>query len=507
MASIFGFTIGKKKKDDEIVKSVVSPTGQDGSLVLNTNVAGGVSGESYLLAFDPDGQIKNEMDLIKRYRDLSKTPYVAEAIEDIVNEAIVMDGDDSPVSLDLDELKVSEGLKKKINDSFNEILNLLNFNVDGYDVFKNWYIDGKILYQIILDEKNVKDGIKELRYIDPRKIKKIKNIVKEAAPGGFEVVKSIEEYYIYNDRGIVDGRSTGIKLSKDSVIHCHSGLIDQSNGLVLSHLHKAIKPANQLKMLEESVVIYRYTRAPERRVFYIDVGNLPKGKAEQYVQTMMNKFKNKISYDAVTGDVVDSKRHLSMMEDFWMPRRDGGKGTEIITLPGGAGLGQLDDLDYFLNLLQRALNVPISRTKPDTGFSIGKSDTVSRDEIKFNKFIGKLRSRFNSLFLDALRVHLIAKGIISDDDWSETKEKIRIKYSHDNYFSELKENEILNTRVRTALDMDPLVGKYFSKEWVQKKVLRMSEEDITEINKAMAADVPPIEQTDTTQNDTEDNQQ
>lgn len=491
MASIFGFTIGGKKKPDDLPKSVISPSVDDGSIVINSNV-GGVTGESYVLAFDPDGQIKNELDLIKRYRTLSGMPYVAEAIEDVVNEAIVMDGITPPVKLVLDELKVSEGLKKKINDSFNEILNKLDFNNSGYDVFKNWYIDGKILYQIILDETKIKDGIKELRPIDPRKIKKIKNIKKEMTTGGVEIIKTIEEYYLYNDKGIVDGRTTGIKLSKDSVIYCHSGIVDSNNGLLLSHLHKAIKPANQLKMLEESVVIYRYTRAPERRVFYIDVGNLPKGKAEQYVKTMMDKFKNKLSYDAVTGDIVDSKRHLSMLEDFWLPRRDGGKGTEITTLPGGAGLGQLDDLDYFQNLLQRALNVPISRTKPDTGFSIGKSDTVSRDEIKFNKFINKLRSKFNTLFLDALRVHLVAKGIISADDWDEIKEKIRVDYAHDNYFSELKENEILNSRIRTALDMDPLVGKYYSKTYVQKKVLRLTDEEITEIEKDMPTDVPPI---------------
>lgn len=494
--SIFGFTIGKKKeKEEDSTKSVVSPSTDDGSIVVASNV-GGVSGESYILAVDPDGLIKNEIDLIRRYRELSRFPEVAEAIEDIVNEAIVMDGDESPVTLNLDELKVSEGLKKKINDAFNEVLNKYDFNTVGYEIFKNWYIDGKIFYQIILDESKIKDGIQELRYIDPRKIKKIKNIKKEMAPGGVEVIKSVDEYYLYNDKGIVDGRTSGVKLGKDSIVYCHSGIVDSANGMILGHLHKAIKPANQLKMLEESVVIYRYTRAPERRVFYIDVGNLPKGKAEQYVSTMMNKFKNKLSYDAITGDVVDSKRHLSMMEDFWMPRRDGGKGTEITTLPGGQGLGQLDDLDYFLNKLYHSLNVPISRTKPDTGFSIGKSDTVSRDEIKFNKFIGKIRSRFNGTLLDPLRVQLVAKGIISDEDWESIKEKIRIIYSHDNYFAELKENEILNTRIQTALQADPLVGKYYSKEWIQKNVLRLKDEEIEEIAAQQKAEVMPLADTD-----------
>lgn len=489
MASIFGFTIGRKKSDEQTL-SVVSPATDDGSIVVASNV-GGVSGESYILAVDPDGLIKNETDLIRRYRELARFPEVSEAIEDIVNEAIVMDGETPAIELNLDELKASEGLKKKINEAFNEVLNKLDFNNNGYEIFRNWYIDGKVLFQIILDEQKVKEGIKELRYIDPRKIKKIKNIKKEMAPGGAEIVKEIEEYFLYNDKGIVDGRTNGVKLGVDSIVYCHSGEIDHTNGMVLSHLHKAIKPANQLKMLEESVVIYRYTRAPERRVFYIDVGNLPKGKAEQYVSTMMNKFKNKLSYDAVTGDVVDSKRHLSMMEDFWMPRRDGGKGTEITTLPGGQGLGQLDDLDYFLNKLYHALNVPISRMKPDTGFSIGKSDTVSRDEIKFNKFIGRLRTKFNTTFLAPLRVQLISTGIISSEDWDDIKNKITVVYSRDNYFSELKNNEILNTRIQTALQVDPMVGKYYSKEWVQKKILQLSDEDIQEIDQQIAKEIPP----------------
>lgn len=479
--SFFGFTIGGKKKPDEQPKSVVSPTNDDGAVIINSNV-GGVSGEAYILAFDPDGAIKNEIELIRRYRELSRVPEVSEAIEDIVNEAIVIGDDEAPIKLNLDDLKISDSIKKKIEDSYTEILEKLDFNNTGYDVFKNWYVDGKLVYQIILDESNIKAGISELRFIDPRKIKKIKNVQKERLQNGLEVIKAIEEYYIYNDKGIADTTASGVKLSKDSVIFCHSGIVDPTNGLIQSHLHKAIKPANQLKMLEEAVVIYRYTRAPERRVFYIDVGNLPKGKAEQYVSEMMNKFKNKLSYDAVTGDLVDSKRHLSMMEDFWLPRRDGGKGTEITTLPGGQGMGQLDDLEYFLNKLYHSLNVPISRSKPDTGFSIGRSDTVSRDEIKFMKFITKLRSRFNSLFLDALRVHLIAKGVIESADWDTIKPKIRFSYSHDNYFSEMKENEIQNSRLQSAAQADALVGKYTSVEWVQKKLLRLSDEEVKEVN-------------------------
>lgn len=331
--NFFGFQIKKNEAEQQLPRSVVAPDTADGQIVINNNTGSGVLGDTYQLAFDPDGQIRNEIDLVRRYRELSKYPEVAEAIEDIVNEAIVIDGDDKPVDLNLDDLKVSDSLKKKITEEFTKILTLLKFNSEGYEIFEQWYVDGKIYFHIILDEKH-ENGIKELRVIDPRKIKKIKNIIKEKLPTGIEIVKEVQEYYIYNEKGITDSTTSGVRLSVDSVVYCHSGLIDSQTGLIQSYLHKAIKPANQLKMLEEAVIIYRYTRAPERRVFYIDVGNLPKGKAEQYVTDMMNKFKNKLSYDAVTGELADSKRHLSMMEDFWMPRR-GDRSTEITTLPGG----------------------------------------------------------------------------------------------------------------------------------------------------------------------------
>lgn len=922
--NLFGFTIKRKEEDKQLPRSVVAPITNDGSIVVNTN-GQGIVGDTYTLAFDPDGTIKNELDLIRRYRDLAVYPEIAEAIEDIVNEAIVIDGgaDGKPVELNLEELKVSDSLKKKIAEEFNSILSKLNFNDVGYELFERWYIDGKIYFHIILDETHA-NGIKELRIIDPRKIKKIKNVIKEKLSNGLEIVKAIEEYYIYNDKGISDGTQNGVKLSLDSVVYCHSGLLDAQTGLIRSYLHKAIRPANQLKMLEEAVIIYRYTRAPERRVFYIDVGNLPKGKAEQYVSDMMNKFKNKLSYDAVTGELVDSKRHLcldmntrvplldgrtltlteiseemiisdkplwayscdpitgkfvpgkitwagvsrpnaqvmritldngetitctpdhkfpvwnkgfvkaedlyvgesmiphytrqksitkgntknyeqifenetgewqythrvvsnwkdavgldnefvfneeyathglytvhhqninrfdnspenlvrmnskdhiawhrssgsnsgkiggrnsylmgvgahnkshpdytewhrkagkaaglvnsasgvssinrakgreilselmsndnwkewfvdqlaegwtedkrtqageraktsnlsargnaakslrykdpnsvtskehtkkysteypedifeiikdlvksgksrqevvdylnneegiretfiqlnsmkvmgkqkdyskfnisdigriiaangyngfkhlreslqfrnhkitkiewlderidtgcltidgneefhnfhtfalsagiytqnQMMEDFWMPRR-GDKSTEITTLPGGQGLGQLDDLEYFKDKLYHALNVPKSRFVADTGFSIGRSDTISRDEIKFFKFITKLRSRFSQMFMDILRVQLIAKGIFSSKDWEQFKEKIKLEYAQDNYFSELKENEILNARLQTAAQLDIFVGKYVSKAYMQKKVLRLTDDEIKEVN-------------------------
>lgn len=427
------------------------------------------------------------MDLVRRYRELSRYPEVAEAIEDIVNEAIVIDGDDKPIELNLDDLKVSESLKKKIVEEFTKILTLLNFNDIGYEIFERWYVDGKVYFHIILDEKH-ENGIKELRIIDPRKIKKIKNVIKEKQPSGIEIVKEIQEYYIYNDKGINDSTSSGVKLSLDSVVYCHSGLIDSQTGLIQSYLHKAIKPANQLKMLEEAVIIYRYTRAPERRVFYIDVGNLPKGKAEQYVTDMMNKFKNKLSYDAVTGELADSKRHLSMMEDFWMPRR-GDRSTEITTLPGGQGLGQLDDLDYFKDKLYHALNVPKSRFTPDTGFSIGRSDTISRDEIKFFKFVTKLRNKFSQMFMDILRVQLISRGVFSSKDWEQLKEKIKLEYAKDNFFSELKENEVLNARLQTVAQLDPFVGKYVSKGYIQRNVLRLTDEEIKEMDTEMSTEM------------------
>ena len=482
LLNFFGFKI-KTEEGAEVPASVVAPTSTDGSIVVNQNMGLGVLGDSYNLAFDPDGQIKDETDLIKRYRELSRYPEVSEALENIINEAIVIDSDEDTVTVNLDDVKISPAIKKKIIEEFRVILNKMNFNEDGYELFEKWYVDGKIYINIILDAKH-ENGIKELRFIDPRKIKKIKNVKRERLSSGVEIIKEIEEYYIYNDAGVQNSTTVGVRLSKDSIVYCHSGLVDASNGLIQSHLHKAIKPANQLKMLEEAVIIYRYTRAPERRVFYIDVGNLPKGKAEQYVNDMMNKFKNKLSYDAVTGDLVDSKRHLSMMEDFWMPRR-GDKSTEITTLPGGQGLGNLDDLDYFKDKLYRSLNVPKSRFNPDTGFSIGKSDSISRDEIKFSKFITKLRNKFSNVFLDILRVQLISKQIFSSADWDLYKDQIGITFAKDNYFSELKENEILSTRLQTASQLDAFAGKYISKNYIQKNVLKMTDEEIAEQKELM----------------------
>lgn len=477
--NIFGFTIKPRTAPEEKFTSVVTPSNTDGSLVVNS----GIFGEAYGVAFDIDGQIKNEVELINRYRTLAAYPEVSEAIEDIVNEAVSVNTDEPVCTISVDAIPVPPAIKKKITEAFEEVLNLFDLNSKGHEIFERWYVDGKVYYQILLDVDKPKNGIQELREIDPRKIKKIKNIKKKRLHSGIEVIDEVEEYFLFNDQGITNTTSSGVRLSVDSVVMATSGIIDQTNGLILSNIHKAIKPANQLKMLEDAVVIYRIVRAPERRVFYIDVGGLPKGKAEQYVTDIMNKFKNKLVYDAHTGEVADAKKHTSMMEDFWLPRRDGGKGTEITTLPGGQGLSQIDDLDYFKDKLYHSLNVPVSRMKPETGFSLGRSNEVSRDEIKFAKFIDKQQSKFAQLLLGALRVQLISKGIINSSDWESFNQKIRIKFARDNYFSELKEVEILNNRAQAALQMDSMVGKYYSREWIQRKILRLTDAEIREIEK------------------------
>ena len=407
---LFGFEI-KRTKDEQVlpIPSVVPPTNQDGSTVVNSGVnAGGYYG----MVVDLDASLKNENDLIRRYREISQYTDCDAAIEDIVNEAIIADEDKKTVQIVLDNLKVSNGIKTKIEDEFNNVLKLLKFQERGHELFRQWYVDGRLYYQILFDEENVRAGIHELRYIDPRKIKKIKNVKKQKNPQGVEIVTTIDEFYLYNDKGITEQSTQGVKLPIDSVVHCPSGVLDSNTGMMLSHLHKAIKPTNQLKMIEDSLVIYRISRAPERRIFYVDVGNLPKLKAEQYVNDIMNKFRNKIVYDATTGETRDDRRHLSMMEDFWMPRREGGKGTEISTLPGGQNLGAIEDIEYFQNKLYHSLNVPVSRMQQSEGFSIGRSNEITRDEVKFNKFIVRLRRKFSVLFLEALKIQLVAKNVI-----------------------------------------------------------------------------------------------
>ena len=479
---LFGFEI--KRKQGQELPSVVPPSPiETGSTVVNTGVnAGGYYG----MVMDLEGTIKNENDLIRRYREVSQYSDCDGAIEDIVNEAIVADEERRSVELELDELKISASIKTKIKEEFDNVLRILKFDERAHEIFRTWYIDGRLYYQILIDENNIKQGIVELRYIDPRKIRRIKNIKKERNKQGVDVVKEIEEYYLYNDKGITEQTTQGVKLALDSVVYCPSGYVDQNTGMMMSYLHKAIKPVNQLKMIEDSLVIYRISRAPERRIFYIDVGNLPKLKAEQYVTDIMNKFRNKIVYDATTGETRDDRRHLSMMEDFWMPRREGGKGTEITTLPGGQNLGEIQDIEYFQQKLYHALNVPISRLQPQQGFSIGRSQEISRDEVKFNKFIVRLRKKFSVLFSNALRVQLIAKGVIRADEWDDIRPFLKYDYLEDNHFSELKDSEILMQRIQSLQALDPYVGKYYSQTWVRKNILRLDEDDIEQIEKEIA---------------------
>ena len=478
---VFGFEI-KRKKPDKIQGSVISPVSDDGATIVNSAAA------YYGLSVDIEGVVKNENDLIRRYREAAQYSDCDSAIEDIVDEAIVTEAGGQSITIVLDDVEVSESIKTKIRDEFDGILRLYKIDDKGHDIFRQWYVDGRLFYHIIIDEKNAKNGIQELRPVDPRKIRKIKNIRKEKNAAGVDIVKEVEEYYLYNDKGISEQTTQGVKLSVDSVILCTSGLVDPLNNMILSYLHKAVKPVNQLKMMEDALVIYRISRAPERRIFYIDVGNLPKVRAEQYVNEIMNKFRNKVVYDAATGEIKDNRQHLSLMEDFWMPRREGGKGTEITTLQGGQNLGQIEDIQYFQTKLYQALNVPLSRLQPQTNFSLGRSAEITREEVKFNKFIERLRRKFSSLFKDALRVQLIAKGIIRPEEWDEMSYMVRFDFQRDNHFTELKEAEIINNRMATLQNVDPFVGKYFSVDWVRKNVLCQTEEDIKEISQQMEQD-------------------
>jgi hypothetical protein len=471
--NVFGFQIKRNKQPQQI--SVVAPASDDGATVVNS--AAGV----YAQVMTLDTIIKNENDLIRRYREIALYPDTDSAIEDITNEAIVADEDAPPIRMILDDVKVSAGIKRKIEDEFQNVLNLLKFDQKGHDIFRTWYVDGRLYYHILVDEKNPKNGIVELRQIDPRKIRKIKTVNKEKNQAGVEIVKSIEEYYLYNDKGITEVATQGVKLPLDSVVYVPSGVIDQNSGLMLSYLHKAIKIVNQLKMMEDALVIYRISRAPERRIFYVDVGNLPKIKAEQYVNDIMNKFRNKIVYDATTGEVRDDRKHMSMMEDFWMPRREGGKGTEITTLPGGQTLGQIEDIEYFQNKLYQSLNVPASRLQKTDGFNLGRSSEITRDEIKFTKFVARIRKKFANLFLDALKIQLVIKGVCTLDDWEELSRDIRFDFMRDNHYAELKEAELLQGRLNILQLIDPFVGKYYSPSYVKKHILRLDDDEIEEM--------------------------
>lgn len=473
---IFGFEI-KRKNDKQPKGAVVAPAVDDGSTLIASNTAA-----YYGATLDLEGTIKTENDLIRRYRQVAQYSDCDSAIEDIVNEAITATQDESPIDIVLDDVELSEGIKNKIRDEFNNVLKLYHFGSKGHDMFRSWYVDGRLYYHVLLDQSNAKKGIQEVRFIDPRKIRKIKNVHKKKNDKGVEVVVKVEEYYVYHDKGINENTSQGVKLSLDSVVYAPSGLIDGNTTMMLGHLHKAIKPVNQLKMIEDALVIYRVSRAPERRVFYVDVGNLPKMKAEQYVNDIMNKFRNKIVYDATTGEIRDDKKHLSMMEDFWMPRREGGKGTEITTLPGGQGLGDIADINYFQTKLYQALNVPISRLQPQQGFSLGRSSEITRDEIKFNKFIERLRKRFSVVFAETLKLQLILKGIINLEDWNNIVQDVRFDFQEDNNFAEMRDTDIMMNRLNVVQSMEQFVGKYYSQEYIRRFILRQSEEEIKDID-------------------------
>ena len=482
MAELFGFKITRSKNEKATSQDFTLPSVDDGS---QTVIGGGGHIGHYL---DIEGKIKDEADLIRRYREVAIQPECDQAIEDIVNEAIVSDEIEPPVRINLDRVKTfSLDLKKKIQNEFDEVLRLLEFEEKGHDIFRRWYVDGRMFYHKVIDPQAPKNGIKELRYIDPRKIKKIREIKKKDGkmkmPGDAPDPMEYKEYYVYNEKGVGGSMNTGgIRIHPDAIAFCPSGLVDQQKNVILSHLHKAIKPVNQLRMIEDSLVIYTISRAPERRIFKIDVGNLPKIKAEQYLKDVMNRYRNKLVYDASTGEIRDDRNYMSMLEDFWLPTREGGRGTDITTLPGGSNLGEIEDIRYFQKKLYQALNVPYSRMDSEAqgGLQLGKATEVSRDEIKFTKYIGRLRKKFIHLFSDTLKTQVILKGIVSEDDWNNISDFIKYDFIQDGYFSEMKEQEIRGSRLQQAQDLfnNQMVGKVFSMDYVLKSVLRMTDLEI-----------------------------
>jgi len=492
MAKLFGFSIEDNEPQSPGVVSPVPPNQEDQS---DYYMSSGFFGQ-YV---DIEGVYKTEVSLIKRYREMALHPEADSAIEDIVNEALVSDSKDSPIEINLDHLNASDGIKKTIRDEFKFILELLDFNRKAHEIYRNWYIDGRLYYNKVIDIKKPHEGIQELRYIDAMKMryvrqeKKLRNngnrpvTINTGNPTDYEFPE-IEEYFLYNPKltyptassSSATGGQGGIKFAKDSITFCTSGLVDRNKGTTLSYLHKSIKALNQLRMIEDSLVIYRLSRAPERRIFYIDVGNLPKVKAEQYLRDVMMRYRNKLVYDASTGEVRDDKKYMAMLEDFWLPRREGGRGTEISTLPGGQNLGEITDIEYFKKKLFKSLNVPISRIEGDGGFNLGRSSEILRDEVKFSKFVGRLRKRFSAMFSDMLRTQLLLKNIITPEDWEVMREHIQYDFLYDNHFTELKETELQNERLALLGATEPYIGKYYSQDWVRRKVLRQTDEEIDE---------------------------
>ena len=491
---LFGFTLGKKdivqvQAPEQASFALPTESMDDGAVTITQNA-------HYGTYVDLEGSVRNEIELVTRYREMANHPELEMAIDDIVNEAITHDVSGKTIDIVLDNLKQPETIKKKITEEFHNVLKMLNFGNLSDDLFKRWYIDGRIYYHVVVDETKPREGIQELRYIDPRKIRKVREIKKDRDPKtGAQIIASIAEYYVYNDKGTVTQSYTssvnaGLRIAPESIINVNSGLMDAKNTFVISYLHKAIKPLNQLRMIEDAVVIYRLSRAPERRIFYIDVGNLPKGKAEQYLKDIMAKYRNKMVYDASTGELRDDRKHMSMLEDFWLPRREGGKGTEITTLPAGQNLGELEDVKYFRQKLLNALNVPISRLEPQQGgmIGVGRTTEVTRDEVKFTKFIVRLRNKFSQIFDHALKIQLVLKGICTLEEWDDFKEDIYYNYMKDNNFTEMRDAEILRERLSVLQTVDPYIGRYYSMEWVQKNVLQMDKETIAEMKKQIATE-------------------
>jgi hypothetical protein len=503
MAKLFGFSI---EDNDQLPPSVVSPVppnNEDGSdFYLSSGFFG-----SYV---DIEGVYRTEFDLIKRYREMALHPECDSAIEDIVNEAIVSDTNDTPIAIELSNLNASDGIKNKIRSEFKYILELLDFDRKAHEIYRNWYVDGRLFYHKVIDLKRPEDGIQELRYIDAMKMRYVRQTKKTDRdrynisnrntdnPLNYEFPE-IEEYFIYNPKmtyptgtpapGSLGGSNSGVKMTRDSVTYCTSGLVDRNKGSTLSYLHKAIKALNQLRMIEDSLVIYRLSRAPERRIFYIDVGNLPKVKAEQYLRDVMSRYRNKLVYDASTGEIRDDKKMMSMLEDFWLPRREGGRGTEITTLPGGQNLGEITDIKYFQDKLYRALNVPVSRIGGDGGFNLGRSSEILRDEVKFSKFVGRLRKRFSHMFNDMLKTQLILKNIITPEDWERMEDHIQYDFLYDNHFAELKESELLTERLTLVATAEPYIGRYFSQDYVRRKILRQTDIEILEQDKLINKEI------------------
>ena len=504
MAKLFGFSIEDTEPLSPGAVSPIPPNNEDGS---DHYASSGFFG-SYV---DLEGVYKTEFELIKRYREMALHPEVDSAIEDIVNEAVVSDSNDSPVEIELSNLNASDGIKTKIRKEFKYILDLLDFDKKAHEIYRNWYVDGRIFYHKIIDLKNPQEGIQELRYIDAMKMRYVRQEKKKPGDKAIQLRQlnnlqrdnpmdytfpELEEYFIYNPKiqfptanPTQSGQGKGIKMTKDSVVYCTSGLVDRNKGNTLSYLHKAIKSLNQLRMIEDSLVIYRLSRAPERRIFYIDVGNLPKVKAEQYLRDVMMRYRNKLVYNADTGEIRDDKKYMAMLEDFWLPRREGGRGTEISTLPGGQNLGEITDIEYFKKKLYRSLNVPPSRMDGEGGFNLGRSSEILRDELKFTKFVGRLRKRFSNMFNDMLKTQLILKNIITPEDWERMSEHIQYDFLYDNHFSELKETELMNERLALLQTAEPYVGKYFSQDYVRRQILRQTDMEILEQDKLIEKEI------------------